>query len=98
VRGRPAAASRSTRSARTAGARDSGSFWSPSLGPTSQTITRTWSDYGRSRSRKIAMGAVQTDGRDKPARPEGRRRKHALGPSLGPDVAAGDPRHAVTVA
>jgi SAM-dependent methyltransferase len=38
--GRPVAASRFTSSARTAGSSTSGSFWSPSRGPTSHRVTR----------------------------------------------------------
>ena len=41
IAGRPAAASRLTRSARTAGSSTACSFWSPSRGPTSQTVTLT---------------------------------------------------------
>ena len=41
IRGSPALDSRRTSSARTAGASVSGSFWSPSRGPTSQTVTRS---------------------------------------------------------
>ena len=41
IRGRPAAASRLTSSARTAGASVLASFWSPSRGPTSQIVTRS---------------------------------------------------------
>jgi hypothetical protein len=45
TRGSPAAASRETSSARTAGASTSGSFWSPSRGPTSQIVTPTRRAY-----------------------------------------------------
>ncbi len=41
IRGSPAAASRFTSSARTAGASVSGSFWRPSRGPTSHRVIRT---------------------------------------------------------
>src|SRR4051812_7560947 len=41
IRGSPVAARRLTRSARTSGARTSGSFWRPSRGPTSQSVTCT---------------------------------------------------------
>ena len=41
IRGSPAAPSRSTSSARTAGASVSGSFWRPSRGPTSHTVIPT---------------------------------------------------------
>src|SRR5262245_14065961 len=48
MRGTPAAASRSISAARTSGGSTAGSFWSPSRGPTSQTVTFTPRSYAAS--------------------------------------------------
>ena len=55
IRGSPAAARRATSSARVAGASASGSFWSPSRGPTSQIVTSIRRSFSR-----CARGAAPT--------------------------------------